>query len=1045
MTGLVGLSRIHKKIAKAVHSATYYGLALALALTHVGWVPAQVLAASDARISEFMANSATISDGNGEWIEIENNLDTPLDLTGWTLSEQDGSSYNLSGTIPANDFFLVCRGTSATAGVSCDAENSGLQLNNARGDTITLRNGLAEIVDQVAFEGTNSENSNANPGESAVVHNDGSIVNDSINQYEATGPNFGTPGAESDLLNPVIDITSHNNGDATSSAFTLSGTASDADSGVNFVVVRFYTEGNLGDTSEIVFQENAAYDDLGQTFSLEVTSGDVTDGTYDVTATVRDNAGNGSTDRILPLTVDNIEPETNWDNSQTVFTNDTTPTLTGLSTDIDGSGIVDVELRVEELDATTVQDWTSVTPSDGAFDSVSEAFSATAEALEDGEYRFLARATDRAGNIESTAIIVTVVDTEAPIVSVDSPTDGVAVSGVVDVVASINDDNNFRYYAVLRDSANNIVAGPGTVGSPYTQTSFNLETIFSFDSTTLANGTYTIFVAARDSANNRDEELSVAEHTVTVDNTKPTLQTINPVNDSLHSGTISVSAESTDNIMVDLVEFRVLGQTGWMPLAQEGATDTYSANFDTSTIADGTYDFRFRSTDTAGNVRKKTVSSVTIDNTSPEVTITNPEDWSLLSNQSAITVTGTATDELSGVRRVALVIFDSDGRTVLDAIVNPVTDEFSFEIPAGTLKNEFQRIRIVARDNAQNRGGDTVRVIVDSENPESTLFSPMSDTLWTEPICIAGMTRDNFILDYVNLYAKLSGTTDEEYQLITTITGPSDFSSVPEECEDTVMSLGEEAASCYFDEQVGPEEVEEYYTEGCWYYVWNPLEDGPFFTTEALFDIKASGVDMAGNEEQSAYAYNVLWDVQAPTVDAGPDRTDCVKFTRTGTATDEGSGIATLQWSLVSGPGTVTFGSANSRTTTIVADEIGTYVIRLTATDNAGNTSSDDFTLTWVEDPASAPSFAPHAPAQPAGETDTDGDGFTDAEEEAAGTDPNDPNSFPGSDADDNTDGEEDVLSDEDTSFNFWWIVLLGSAMGALYYLLARNSKETEE
>jgi hypothetical protein len=52
-------------------------------------------------------------------------------------------------------------------------------------------------------------------------------------------------------------------------------------------------------------------------------------------------------------------------------------------------------------------------------------------------------------------------------------------------------------------------------------------------------------------------------------------------------------------------------------------------------------------------------------------------------------------------------------------------------------------------------------------------------------------------------------------------------------------------------------------------------------------------------------------------------------------------------WTKVSGPGTITFGDDDDEDTTVTADTDGTYVIRLTVTDLAGNSDYDEFTLVW--------------------------------------------------------------------------------------------------
>ncbi len=52
-------------------------------------------------------------------------------------------------------------------------------------------------------------------------------------------------------------------------------------------------------------------------------------------------------------------------------------------------------------------------------------------------------------------------------------------------------------------------------------------------------------------------------------------------------------------------------------------------------------------------------------------------------------------------------------------------------------------------------------------------------------------------------------------------------------------------------------------------------------------------------------------------------------------------------WSQISGPGILTFGAPKSAISSIAADGDGTYVVRLTAADQVGNTCSADMTFIW--------------------------------------------------------------------------------------------------
>jgi hypothetical protein len=87
-----------------------------------------------------------------------------------------------------------------------------------------------------------------------------------------------------------------------------------------------------------------------------------------------------------------------------------------------------------------------------------------------------------------------------------------------------------------------------------------------------------------------------------------------------------------------------------------------------------------------------------------------------------------------------------------------------------------------------------------------------------------------------------------------------------------------------------------------------------------------------------------------PTVNVGPDQTITLPKSATldGTVTDDGlpnpSGTVTTTWSVVSGPGTVTFGEASAEDTTASFSMAGVYVLRLTADDSELD-NSDEVTI----------------------------------------------------------------------------------------------------
>lgn len=77
--------------------------------------------------------------GNKEWIELYNDTDKPIDLSGWILLNKEGSKYStttLSGTIDSDDFFIV--------------ESIVGSLNNS-GDEIILKDSTGQIISQTSY------------------------------------------------------------------------------------------------------------------------------------------------------------------------------------------------------------------------------------------------------------------------------------------------------------------------------------------------------------------------------------------------------------------------------------------------------------------------------------------------------------------------------------------------------------------------------------------------------------------------------------------------------------------------------------------------------------------------------------------------------------------------------------------------------------------------------------------------------------------------------------------------------------------------------
>ena len=127
-------------------------------------------------ITEFMANPNTVSDSNGEWIELHNPGAADVDITGWVVAENGAGNHQISPdnvlpapgplVVPAGGYVVLCRNGDplVNGGITCDYDWSSIMLTNS-GDEIILFDGdpgpgwppdpdpAVNIVDVIAFTG----------------------------------------------------------------------------------------------------------------------------------------------------------------------------------------------------------------------------------------------------------------------------------------------------------------------------------------------------------------------------------------------------------------------------------------------------------------------------------------------------------------------------------------------------------------------------------------------------------------------------------------------------------------------------------------------------------------------------------------------------------------------------------------------------------------------------------------------------------------------------------------------------------------------------
>ncbi|MDD3285766.1 MAG: Ig-like domain-containing protein, partial [Patescibacteria group bacterium] len=114
--------------------------------------------------------------------------------------------------------------------------------------------------------------------------------------------------------------------------------------------------------------------------------------------------------------------------------------------------------------------------------------------------------------------------------------------------------------------------------------------------------------------------------------------------------------------------------------------------------------------------------------------------------------------------------------------------------------------------------------------------------------------------------------------------------------------------------------------------------------------IRVTAVDLAGNSSSDASDNVFVVDNNGPVITISTPNLGAISVpTASGaSASDAYSGVSSYSWAKVSGPGTITFSaSASIANPTLSASVDGSYVARLTVTDNVGNLSTADVSFVW--------------------------------------------------------------------------------------------------
>ncbi|HXY84198.1 MAG TPA: Ig-like domain-containing protein [Gaiellaceae bacterium] len=470
-----------------------------------------------------------------------------------------------------------------------------------------------------------------------------------------------------------------------STAVVVHLTATDAGSGVN--VTEYSVDGGPFVT--------------GTTVTIPAPADGSNDGTHTIAYFSADNAGNIEQVKSTQVLIDATPPVCPSCSAADYLRG--TVTLNASPSD-SGAGIQSVTFQYSPAGADT---WTTIgTDSTGPapyhvdWDTTS---------VPDGHYDLQILVTDNANNTTATDLPDKVVDNTAPNVAViGAPTEGATVSGNVDIAASAADATS--PIASVQFFVRGVSVGTDTT-APYDLT---------WNSTAVSDGPAQIYAVVTDMAGN---STTSPIRTITVDNHAPSPTLADPGQNV--EGTITLNATSDpDTAQVDF-EVRPAGGSTWSIFGTDTSAP-YSASLDTTTLADGLYDFRVEATDGSGNNGTSAIrANVRVDNTAPTGSLTAPTAGATVGG-SSVNLAATVSDSGSGVASVRYEERPTGGASFAP-ITTSTSAPFGGSWDTSGLASGSYDLRIVVTDRAGNTfTGSPVTVTVDAAAPTVVLQDPGS-------------------------------------------------------------------------------------------------------------------------------------------------------------------------------------------------------------------------------------------------------------------------------------------------------------------------------
>ncbi|MDS0982640.1 putative Ig domain-containing protein [Staphylococcus epidermidis] len=646
-------------------------------------------------------------------------------------------------------------------------------------------------------------------------------------------------------------------------------------------------------------------------------------GSYDITVTATDESGNSETTTFTIDVQDTTKPtvESVADQTQEVNTE-----------------ITPITIESEDNSGQTVTNKVDGLPDGVTFDEATNTISGTPSKV--GSYDITVTTTDESGNSETTTFTINVEDTTKP-----------TVEDITDQTQEVNTEIT-PIKIEARDNSGQAVTNK-VDGLPDGVT-FD-EATNTISGTPSEVGSYDITVTTTDESGNATE----TTFTIDVqDTTKPTVESVADQTQEVNTEIEPIKIEARDNSGQ-----AVTNKVDGLP---DGVTFDEATNTISGTPSEvGSYDITVTTTDESGNATETTFTIYVEDTTKPTV-------------ESVADQTQEVNTEIEPIKIEAR---DNSGQAVTNK-VDGLPDGVTFDKATNTISgtpSEVGSYDITVTTTDESGNSETTTFTIDVEDTTKPTVESVADQtqeINTEmtPIKIeatdnSGQAVTNKVdglpdgVTFDEATNTISGTPSEVGSYDITVTTTDESGNATEttftiDVEDTIKPTVESIAgqTQEINTEMTPIKIEA--TDNSDQTVTNKVEglpDGVTFdeTTNTIsgtpskvgsYDITVTTTDESGNSETTTFTISVE-DTTKPTVEDITDQTQEVNTEITPIKIEARDNSGQAVTNKVDGlPDGVTFDEATN-TISGTPNEVGSYDIKVTTTDESGNSETTSFTI----------------------------------------------------------------------------------------------------